>query len=573
MRQPWQFALAVLLFVAAVRPTVLAQQPSGTGVVRGVVTNESGTRNLGSAYVVLIGTTTGVLKVTSSDRDGRFEFGGLPADRYTVGASKPPYLGAIAGAKRPGRPGVPVALAPGQQINDLAIRLPMGGAISGVIAGEDGRPAANTYTLLHQWKLQGTERALVQAGAVTTDDLGAYRFSGLVPGEYLVSATRIGTPFSGRPLSASEVDAALKGAAPSGPSLSTQPMERSSAIAAVFFPGTPRASDAQVVSIATGEDRRGIDFRIEAVRSARIEGNVVIAGAQPPPNLMVFVRSSAGGIAFGSSVRVTPDGRFSVPGVPPGSYLLSVNGTGPLAGQFAAAQVEVAGADISGVQLTMRPALSFSGTLAFQGTSMAPSLAGRRVPVRALTASATGGSPQSSVTDNTGRFTVTNVVPGRFVMGGSLGLGPTSDTMNWVLQSVRIDGRDATDLPIDIADAPPKDVIVIYGDQWQELSGRIQSATGAAISDVTIVVFPEDKAYWFQGSRRIVAARPDTDGRFTASGRGPATLPAGRYLLAMVVDLARDEQFDPAFLSAIVPGAIPIVLQPGERKVQDLTLK
>jgi hypothetical protein len=201
-------------------------------------------------------------------------------------------------------------------------------------------------------------------------------------------------------------------------------------------------------------------------------------------------------------------------------------------------------------------------------------VAARRVPVRGLSASLTGpAQPQVAVTDNTGRFNVANVMPGRFVIGGPLALGPTSDTINWVLRSVTIEGRDVTDLPVDIIDSAPKDVVVTYSDQWQELSGRLQSSSGAPVSDVTIVVFPEDKPYWFQGTRRIVAARPDTEGRFVVSGRGPATLPPGRYLLATVGDLARDEQFDPAFLSSLLPGTIPIVLQPGDRKVQDLTMK
>ena len=118
------------------------------------------------------GVRSDVLKISSTDRDGRFAFTGLPADRYTVGASKPPYLGAIAGAKRPGRPGVPVVLANGQQITNVAIRLPLGAAISGVITDERGRPAPSTAAVLHQWKMQGTERALVQAASVTTDDRG-----------------------------------------------------------------------------------------------------------------------------------------------------------------------------------------------------------------------------------------------------------------------------------------------------------------------------------------------------------------------------------------------------------------
>jgi hypothetical protein len=57
------------------------------------------------------------------------------------------------------------------------------------------------------------------------------------------------------------------------------------------------------------------------------------------------------------------------------------------------------------------------------------------------------------------------------------------------------------------------------------------------------------------------------------SGAGPTTLPPGKYLLAAVTDIDRDEQFDPAFLGALVPAAVPVTLQPGEKRVQDLVIK
>jgi hypothetical protein len=50
----------------------------------------------------------------------------------------------------------------------------------------------------------------------------------------------------------------------------------------------------------------------------------------------------------------------------------------------------------------------------------------------------------------------------------------------------------------------PKNIVVTYTDQFQELSGRLQSQSGAPATDYTILVFPEDKAYWIHGSRRIV---------------------------------------------------------------------
>ena len=80
-----------------------AAQPGlvGTGALGGSVTNDDGSRPVRNAYVVLIGTGKGVVKVTSTDGDGKFMFTALPSHRYSVGVSKPPYLGTVAGARRP----------------------------------------------------------------------------------------------------------------------------------------------------------------------------------------------------------------------------------------------------------------------------------------------------------------------------------------------------------------------------------------------------------------------------------------------------------------------------------------
>jgi hypothetical protein len=223
----------------------------------------------------------------------------------------------------------------------------------------------------------------------------------------------------------------------------------------------------------------------------------------------------------------------------------------------------------------MRPLLSFQGSLAFRGTAMAPALAGRRVPMKSLAPPSSGTTvPGVQVTTATGAFTVSSVLPGPYIIGGPLGFGPNTDTMTWALESVIIDGRDVTDLPITItADTLPQNDAVTYTDRFQELTGRITRSTGAPVSEHTIIVFPEDKAYWMSGSRRILITRPGTDGKFALSGAGPTTLPPGKYLLAAVTDIDKDEQFDPAFLASLIPAAVPITLQPGDKKVQDLIIR
>jgi hypothetical protein len=85
-----------------------------------------------------------------------------------------------------------------------------------------------------------------------------------------------------------------------------------------------------------------------------------------------------------------------------------------------------------------------------------------------------------------------------------------------------------------------------------------------------MILFPADRAYWLPDSRRILTARPATDGRFAFHGlQGP---PPGEYRLAAVTDLRPSEQFDPDFLAALTQQAIKVTIGPGEAKTQDVRL-
>lgn len=555
----------------------LAPAPAGTGTITGeVVADATGTK-LRLAHVVLIGATTGVLKVTATDAGGRFTFANLPADRYTVGASKLPYLGAVAGARRPVRPGTPFVLADGATLANITIRLPMGAAVSGTIYDEQGRPAPGVAVTVTQRKMQNGERVFSGGGNATTDDRGMYRVHGLPPGEYLVAAIPTRTAFptaSARTLTDAEVDAALRGTPiPPAPASADPDM----AFAPVYFPGTTHADSAQPVLLAPGDSRENTDLRLERVRMARIEGSVATADGQPMQNVTVFVSNAAGSnlLQMSSAMRIGPDGRFGT-AMPPGSYTLLARSAGAVGGQFAFAPLDVSGTDLRSIQLTLQPALSMAGRVTAKGASAAPSLAGQRMQMRPLNASASGGvlSPQVSATSATGEFTVTNLVPGRYVIGSPPFFGASTASVTWGLQSVVVDGADVTDLPMTIAaDAMPKDVVVTFGDQWQQLSGRLSDAAGKPMTDYTVMVFPVNEAYWLHGSRRIITAQPGSDGRFTLGGPGPAVLPAGEYYLAALTDVSRDEQHDPAFLQSIVAAAIKVTLAPGEKRTQDLAIR
>jgi hypothetical protein len=101
-----------------------------------------------------------------------------------------------------------------------------------------------------------------------------------------------------------------------------------------------------------------------------------------------------------------------------------------------------------------------------------------------------------------------------------------------------------------------------------QLSGALSDGVGRPTSDLSMILFPTDRALWFQGSRRLRApVRPASNGRFSFTG-----LPPGEYYLAALTDFDPNDWYDPEFLEQVVPGAIKVTLADGERKTQDLKL-
>ena len=99
------------------------------------------------------------------------------------------------------------------------------------------------------------------------------------------------------------------------------------------------------------------------------------------------------------------------------------------------------------------------------------------------------------------------------------------------------------------------------------VSGVLQGPDGQPAANYTVVVFSSESRYWTPQSRRIQAARPATDGRFSFRD-----LPPGEYRLAAIGDVEPGQWFDPLFLRQLTAASMPVSIGEGERKTQDLRL-
>ena len=121
-----------------------------------------------------------------TDAEGRFTLERLPAAKYELTASKRGFRTAFYDEHE----GFSTAIVtgPDQDTTHLHFELMPGAVVRGVVNGDDGEPVANARVMLFKRpRFQGAGERIAQVDATTTDDTGAYEFSELAAGEYLLA--------------------------------------------------------------------------------------------------------------------------------------------------------------------------------------------------------------------------------------------------------------------------------------------------------------------------------------------------------------------------------------------------
>ena len=525
-----------------------APAQKGSAVLRGRVVAADNGRPLRRARVTATREGTGDDRVrsTSTSIDGRFELKELPAGRYRINVTRGGYLALDYGQRRPGELGRPIELVEKQTVDKIEFALPRMGLITGRVTDENGEPIEGvTMYALRSMFFDGRRRLVPVNMRSETDDAGEFRITRLAPGTYYV----MGRSRETWTVTANGQDTAY-GYLPT------------------YFPATGAPTDARAIRIGVGQEVNGVDFSLLPGRSAAVSGIAVDSKGQPFQR--VSISEEVRGTNFGSfmggpSAPVSADGTFRVADVAPGTYTISASRQTPDP-EAAIQQIVVDGSDIEGLVLrgssggtVTGRVISESGTLPKTGVriAIAEFQRGQQSPTVLGTfrsATSAGATPEED-----GSFTATHVF-GRTKFRVTLPDG-------WMLKQIVHDGQDVTENVTEMPSGGSLSGVEVHiTDRLTTVSGQVLDRSDAPLGDATVIVFPSDRARWYETSRSVRSTRPDQQGKWQVK-----TLPPGEYF-AVALDYVEDGAWDdPEFLDSLRESAQRFTL--AEAGLHSMSLK
>jgi len=214
--------------------------------------------------------------------------------------------------------------------------------------------------------------------------------------------------------------------------------------------------------------------------------------------------------------------------------------------------------------LAMRPALSASGQIVFEGQKPQPAADQIKRYVVGFTGAdgrSTGALFGRDPGADVGYFKWVDMAAGRYVFRTS------SVPSGWSLKSATRGGEDIIDVPIDFTN-DISTFIVTFTDQPTRITGSVRQASGAADTDAFVIIFPANPQRWVDAGRQPIRMRgqrvPGT-GTFTIAG-----LPPGDYFLAAIAEASASTWQSPKFLDALSRQATRVRLDVGTTLTQDL---
>jgi hypothetical protein len=386
-----------------------------TGSIKGRVVNESGQPLPQAAVFVRAFGSIGRARTTTSGADGTFQVNGLDPLAYIVSASLPAYITPL---RDPDNPVTYFRVG-----DSVKLELIKGGVITGGVTSSAGEPVIAVHVRVYMIRDGNNHPPSYEVFKDRpTDDRGIYRIYGLPAGTYIVSAGGSSEP----------------------PNMNLDAYEGD---VPTYAPAATRDTAAEI-TLRPGEEATNVDIRYRGEPGHVVSGSV--SGAAGALGYTIRMNSSAGGESQLTNSSYQPPGTkgFSISGVGDGDYDLSAVSFGP-GGEISVSEyrrIKVKGADVTGVELSVRPLSSISGRVVLE-ESKEPECKSKRRPSFAETVITSWHNEKISpkdqpqylwnlgapvIPDKQGDFTIRNMVPGPYRFS------TRSLAKYWYLQSISL---------------------------------------------------------------------------------------------------------------------------------------
>ena len=519
------------------------------GVIRGRVLAEDGGNPLAKATISLRSKGAPPQdrpRTVRTDSSGEYTFRDLEPGQYVVTATRNGYIPRNYGQKRSHSfrrddVGTALTVAPGQILGDIDFHLIRAGVVEGSVVDQDNEPVERVSVMLNGYRSLGSERRLLPFGRDETDDRGQFRIFGIPPGNYYLSVSP--RPFFG------------------------DPRREIRSFAPTFYPGVLRVEEAAGIEVTAGGEVGGFNITVIEAFSYSVSGRVLTPEGTPAHSVWIMSSNESGKDFFsimGRRTNTNLQGEFKVSGLLPGRHRLYARAGGGDDAQMASAAVDVVDQDLSGLTLVLGKGAEVTGRIVTDSEDSL--LDWRRISLNMVASGnvnrvSFGGTGASLEKDFT--FKIANLSEGPYRLAVRLPPG------NHYVSSIRIEGQDITDRPIELRSNDRLDGIEIHiSSQGARISGYVEQAEEREVAaGATVLVFAADPQHRAFLSRFTRTTQTDQSGRFSLEGLVPA-----KYLVCALADHQAGSEMDPDYLRSLERDSERIDPSPGQTVQESLVV-
>jgi hypothetical protein len=334
-----------------------------------------------------------------TDDAGKFLIEGIASGSYLLSAKRAGFIPGLFGARGQNKVGIQLTLNQGEVVRGIKVFLTPQAEVSGRVVDEDGEPTAGVLVAAVAWagplsQLEAARFARPQATSAT-DDRGEYRLSGIAPGKFVLCVV---PPLELRSTIV-EKDGGRLGYVP------------------FYAPDTLLLEQASLLDVAPGSVVSGNQITLFRTDVSRVSGQVVDATGRPVRDYSLLALPAQNRSPLVAPILLTrgPEGKFSLDGMPPGSYHVLIRAQHAQQEVGALEQLDLGRGPIEDFRVAVLPTLQVRGRFIVDGRFTAPP------PGLAVTL--TGDPPLPPITaypDESGAFELSGLFSGtyRVTIGG-----------------------------------------------------------------------------------------------------------------------------------------------------------